>query len=312
MNFTSLLNTIVTLAILLAVGFGCRRWGLIDSVFSKKLSTLIVKIGQPMLIISSLISLEFSRENLKRGAFALLLSFALHLIMGVLAHFIARPLKDADERKISEFAIVFTNCGFIGFPIIESLYGEEGLFCGAFYLLGFHLFVWTWGIFILSRGREDIKLTPKSVLVNFGTIPCLIGFLMFLFPYPFPQFVSQTAGYIADICTPLTMIITGALIATGSVKDLLGRAGNYLVSAARLVILPMIVCVILRLAGLSEYYIVFGTVMAAMPSAAVVTMLCEMHDIKPGYASGLVGVTSLLCIVTLPIMVAFAGFVAGL
>ena len=312
MNFISLLNTVITLAILLAVGFGCRRVGIIDDAFSKKLSTLIVKIGQPMLIISSLISLEFSTENLRRGMFSLLLSFVLHLIMGFLAHFFAKSFRDADERKISEFAIVFTNCGFIGFPIIESLYGEEGLFCGAFYLLGFHLFIWTWGMFILSRGREDIKLTPKSILVNFGTIPCLIGFLMFLFPYPFPQFVSQTASYIADICTPLTMLITGALIATGSFRDLFGKAGNYLVCAARLVILPVIVCVILRLAGLSEFNIVFGTVMAAMPCAAVVTMFGEMYDINPGYASRLVGVTSLLCVVTLPLMVAFAGFVANI
>lgn len=311
MNFSSLLNTVVTLAILLGVGFGCRKTGLIDSVFSKKLSTLIVKIGQPMLVISSLISLEFSAENLKKGMFALLLSFALHLIMGVLSHLFVKGFRDADERKISEFAIMFTNCGFIGFPIIESLYGEAGLFCGAFYILGFHLFVWTWGIFILSRGREDIKLTPKSILVNFGTIPCLIGFLMFICPFSFPQFVSQTATYIADICTPLTMLITGALIATGTMKDLFGKMGNYLVIAARLLVIPFIVCVILKLCGLSEFYMVFGTVMAAMPSAAIVTMFGEMYDINPGYASRLVGVTSLLCVFTLPLMVSFASFLAG-
>ena len=265
-----------------------------------------------MLMISSLISLEYSKENLRRGLFAMLLSFGIHLVMAVLAHFFVKGFRDRDEKKISEFAIMFTNCGFIGFPIIESLYGEEGLFCGAFYLLGFHLFVWTWGIFILSRGRDDIKLTPRSILVNYGTVPCLIGLIMFVCPFEFPGFVSQTASYIANICTPVTMLITGALIATGTMKDLFGKAGNYLVCAARLLIIPAIVCVILKLCGLSEYYIIFGTVMAAMPSAAVVTMFGEMYDINPGYASRLVGVTSLLCIFTLPLMVAMASVVANL
>ena len=311
MSFEALLTIILTLFLLMICGYVCRKKGIIDTVASKRLSSLIISVGQPMMIIAALNNAEYSKENLTVAWQVTLISFVMHVIMCGAAFLICRRMKHPDRAKIFEFSLIFANCGFIGFPIIESLYGEEGLFCGAFYLLGFHLFIWTWGMFILSRGRDDIKLTPKSIIVNYGTIPCIIGFVMFLVPCPFPQFVSQTASYIADICTPLTMLITGALIATGSMRDLFGKAGNYLVCVARLLVLPVIVCVILRLCGLSEFNIVFGTVMAAMPSAAVVTMFGEMYDINPGYASRLVGVTSMLCVVTLPLMVALAGYIAG-
>ena len=310
MNFVSLLNTIATLALIMATGFGLRRAGVIDNVFSKNLSTLIVKVAQPMLVISSLISLEYTRENLMRGLGAVVLSFALHTGMGIAAHFAVKGFRDADERKISEFAIMFTNCGFIGFPILESLYGKDGLFCGAFYVVGFHLFIWTWGMAILSRGRNDIKLTPKKIFVNFGTIPCLIGFILFLIPWPMPAFLVKTTDYLASLATPISVLITGSLIATGSMRDLFGRFGNYAVSFLRLILFPVVVCVALKLCGLGEFMIIFGTVMAAMPSASVITMFGELYDINPGYASRIVGITSMLCVVTLPLLVAFASFVA--
>lgn len=312
MNFVSLLNTIGALALLMATGFFLRRRGLIDDAFSKSLSSLIVKVGQPMLIISSLISLEYSPENLRRGLIALALSFALHVFMGTLAHLALRRVKNVDERKIFEFSVMFTNCGFIGFPIIESLYGKEGLFCGAFYLVGFHLFIWTWGMAILSRGRDDIKLTPKKILVNYGTIPSLIGFVLFLLPFRLPGFITSSASYLSSLTTPISLLITGSLIATGSLRDMFGRARLYAVSALRLIVLPILVCVLLKLCGLSEFLIVFGTVMAAMPSASVITMLGELYGIDPPAASRMVGLTSVLCVLTLPLAVAFAGYIAAL
>lgn len=312
LDFTALLNTVVTLALLIAVGFGLRKRDIINDTASKKLSELIIKVGQPMLIISSLISLEYSAENLRRGLFTLILSFAMHAFMGIIAFLVSKSVRDIDERKITQLATVFTNCAFVGFPILKSIFGDGALFCGAFYLVGFHLFVWTLGIYIISRGRDDIKLTPKKIFINYGTVPSIIGFVLFLLHVRLPDFIGMTASYLSSLCTPISVLITGALIATGSLRELFGRAENYIVSAIKLILIPMLVCIALKLCGLDHFYIVFGTVMAAMPSASVITMLGEMYSVKPAYASRLVGVTSVLCVITLPLMVAFADFMAKL
>lgn len=312
MNFYSLLNMVATLAILLAVGFGSRRLGLIDDVFSKKLSSLVVHICQPMLIISSLISIEYTADNLKRGLATVALSFGLHAFMGVLAHFLAKGFKDRDKSKIIEFGLVFVNAGFIGLPILGSIFGDDGLFCGAFYLIGFHMFLWTWGILILSRGREDIKLTPRKVFLNFGTVPCFIGLVLFVINLPIPDFIRTPVGYLSEMSTPLTMMIAGSLIATGSLRDLFGKLTNYVVCILKLMVVPAIVCVCLKLIGLEAFFIVFGTVMAALPAASMVAILGELYGINPVFASRTVGMTTIMCTVTLPLMVAFASFIATL
>ena len=157
-SFSSLIQIIVVLFLLLATGFASRKLGIIDEVASKRLSKLIVNIGQPMMIIYSLIRIEYSLENTKAGFTMLALGIGVHILLCVMAFFAAKGVKDFNEHKIAEFSLIFSNAGFIGFPIFRSIFGDIGEFWGAFYIIGFHLFVWTWGMIILARGRKDIRM----------------------------------------------------------------------------------------------------------------------------------------------------------
>ena len=130
MNFSSLLSIIATLFLLLVAGYVSRKTGIINEVASKNLSKLIVQLGQPMLIIGSLLSVEFTVANLKQGLLIIALGFMAHLILSVLAYLFCLPIRNLDERKITEFSAIFANCGFIGFPIMKALFGDIGLFWG--------------------------------------------------------------------------------------------------------------------------------------------------------------------------------------
>ena len=189
MNFTALLTIIATLFLLMACGFFARKKGIIDDVASKRLSTLIIKIGQPMMIISALTEAEFSYENLGDGFLYIGIGIVFHAVMGGLAFLLCKGFKDLDERKITEFSLMFVNGGFIGFPILEALFGAKGLFLAAFFNISFHLFIWSWGVAILARKRSDIKLTVRKIFINLGSIPCLIGVLIYMLVIPFPDFV---------------------------------------------------------------------------------------------------------------------------
>lgn len=311
MSLASLLSTVATLALLLIIGFGAGKLGYVDALSTERLSTLIVKIGQPFLIINSLISQEYSSENLKTGLKILALGLCLHAFMALIAFLLARPVKDFDEQKLSEYSMFFANCGFIGFPIVNSIYGAEGLFYGAFYIVSFHLFVWTWGILILARKRKDIKVTPKSIIMNFGTMPCLIGFVLYASQLPLPAPVLQLSSYLAAICTPISIIISGANIARRSLKKMLTNKNVYWVNVVKLVVMPFLVALATWLIGLPEYMIVFGTIMAAMPCPAVVTMFGELYRISPGYAAELVGSSTIFCTLSIFPMVSFAQFLAS-
>ena len=317
MNFSALLTIIATLFLLMACGFFARKKGIIDDVASKRLSTLIIKIGQPMMIISALVEAEFSYENLKDGFLYIGVGMIFHAVMGVFAFLLCKGFRDLDERKITEFSLMFVNGGFIGFPILEALFGAKGLFLAAFFNISFHLFIWSWGIAILARKRSDIKLTIRKIFINLGSIPCLIGVLLYMAVIPFPDFVlpaflSKFFMYLSNLCTPISVLITGALLATRTPKQIFGSGKIYYFSAMKLLALPLIVCIICKLVGLPHDMILFVTVEAALPAASSITMFSEMYGLNSGYASQTVGTSSLLSVGTLPLVLLVAEWIASL
>lgn len=304
--FEEFINVIATIFFLLIVGYIIQKVGIVDDVASNRLSKLIVGIAQPMLIFSSLVGMEYSPEAAKSGFRMLLIGLCVHAFMSVFAFFACKRIKGLDERKITEFAMVMGNCGFLGFPIFESLFGDEGLFLGAFFIVSFQLTLWTWGIMILARKRSDIKISLKQILINKGTVPCAIGIIFFFIGIPLPEFVKSGCDYIAGLCTPVSVLITGALIATKPLKEFFTSPKLYYLSFMKLIVLPLTVCVIMSLLNFDADTIIFCTIAVAMPSAAVSSMFGSIYSISPSYASQAVGFTTLLSIGTMPLVTVIA------
>ncbi len=317
MNFSALLTIIATLFLLMACGFFARKRGIIDDVASKRLSSLIIKIGQPMMIVSALVEADFSYENLTDGFVYIGVGMALHTFMAVLAFFLCKGFKDLDERKITEFSLVFTNGGFIGFPIMEALFGPKGLFLASFYIISFHLFIWSWGMAIIARKRSDIKLTVRKIFINLGSVPCLIGILLYMMVIPFPgfalpAFLTKFLSYLSGLCTPISVLITGALLATRTPRQIFGSGKIYYFCALKLIGIPLVVCVLAKLIGLPANMVLFCTVEAALPAAASITMFSEMYGLNAGYASQTVGTSSLLSVGTMPVVLLIADWIVKL
>ena len=337
--FIPLLTIILTLFFLMICGFVARKTKIIDTSASKALSKLIISIGQPMMIISALAKADYNQKNITIAWQVVVLSTLMHLLMALLAFLFCKLLKKhPDQNKIFEFSLVFANAGFIGFPILDAIFGDGiGSFMGAFYVISFHLMLWTWGIMILARGREDIKLTPKKVFFNYGTVPCAIGIVIFLLKgvislptdsalLPVCNAFGSFFAYLGNLCTPISVLVTGALLATISLPRMFTNGKLYLHSGIKLIAFPLIICGLTKLAlmGITfafpnaltsetvRIYILLSAAMAGVPSAATISMLAELYDIEPGYASQSVGMTSILSTATLPVVMIFAEWVANL
>lgn len=304
--FEQFLNVISTIFFLLATGYIIQKAGIVDDISSNRLSKLIVGIAQPMLIFSSLIGMEYSLDTAKAGFKMLFIGLVLHAFMSVFAFFSCKWIRQLNERKITEFAMVMGNCGFIGFPIFESLFGEKGLFLGAFFIISFQLTLWTWGIMIMSRERSDIKINIKQIFINKGTVPSAIGIVFFLLCIPLPEFVKSGCDYVAGLCTPISVLITGALIATKPIKEFFTLPKLYYLSFMKLLVLPLLVCSIMAIFNFDSETIIFCTIASAMPSAAISSMFGSIYSISPSYASQAVGFTTLLSIGTMPLTMLIA------
>ncbi len=309
-TFFDLFSIVTVLFLLLATGFLCRKLSIIDDVASKRLSKLIISVGQPMLIIAPLISKPFDVLLLKEGLIYLLIGFLIHPIMALLAMLASPLFPNLDQRKLSYFALTFTNCGFVGFPILDAIFPGSGAFNGAFFIIGFQVNLWTLGIWMLSGGREDIRLTPKKALFNHGTISCAIGLALYFLKavIAIPDAFIDYSSYLSHLCLPISVLITGALMATQSAKEMFGSVRIYIFNFVKLIGIPLIVCLLAKAItlGLNDELayniILFSTVISALPSAATITMLAELYDIEPGYAAQTVSTSSLLSIATLPLL----------
>lgn len=317
LDYVAFLNTVATLFVLMIVGFYAGKIGLIDNLSSKKLSSIIIGISQPVLIISSLISIEYSKDFLVLGLKTLAFGFIAHIAIGIFAFFACAKFKDLDERKIIEFSMIFGNTGFIGIPILRSLLGSTGAFMASFIMPVFNILLWTLGMAILARKRKDIKLTIRKALINKGTVPSLIGFIIFIIPafwpgFKLPGFATESLSYLSSLCTPVSMLIIGALLAKRTPKQIFGSWKIYYLSAFKLIVTPLLVCIVMKLLGFSELWIVFGTTIVAMPAGSSASMFGEVYDIAPGFAAQSVGTTTLLAIGTMPLVVWIAQTVAKL
>ena len=324
MNFDALNVVVATLTILLAVGFFCRKVGIINDISSKNLSKLILMVGQPAMLVYSMSNAEYTEENVKMAWIMLGLGFVFHGVLAVISYFMALPYKkNLDEEKISEFSFMFANCAFIGFPIFEALLGPIGLFMASFLTFSFNVLVWTWGLGIFARKRKDIKLNIKKVLVNFGTIPCVIGFIFYLLKAPsigfeLPEFISKALSYLTNLCTPISVLITGALIATQSAKKIFCSWKLYYFNIMKLFVLPLLVCVISKILlilipvdGL-KIYAMFVTAAAALPAASTVSMMSETYGLDSGYSSVVVGTSSIISVLSMPLTLMSAQWILNL
>ena len=208
--------------------------------------------------------------------------------------------------------MIFGNISFMGFPVVKAVFGDEGLFIGAFFVMIFNSLIWTWGVSILARGRKDIKLSIRKVFINFGTVPSFIALIIFASRIPVPAFFIKTTEYLGSICTPLSMIITGALLSRRSIKQIFACGKVYYLAAFKLIALPLIIAFAMKILGFSSYWVSFVSVLTAMPCAATISMFAEVNDVNPGFAAQTVGTTSLLSVFTMPAVIWLSTKVADL
>lgn len=319
LDFTGFFYMVITMFIVLIVGFVLGKIRVIDESASKSLSKLILTVAQPALIIGSITSKSYSIENLKLALLGVGFSLLLHCVMALVARLLCLWIKDFDQKKITEFAMVFGNTGFLGIPLFTVLFPENGAFVSSFFIVGFNILLWIIGLGIIARGREDIKLTAKKIFINKGTVASLIGFVIFLIPaipacnaFVLPTFISSAINYISGLCTPISMLLAGALIARKSIKTIFSNIKIYYLMGLRLILLPIIFCFLFKIVGLSDFWVIFLTVALGLPSATSTITFAEVYETSPEYAAQCVGASTLFSIATMPCIVLLAKWICTL
>lgn len=292
-----ILRQIVIMFIILLIGFGCSMKGLITKEGNKQLSAVAMHIVNPLLIFMSYQS-AYSSKLLRGLLWSFLLSglsFAVTIGLSTLLIKKKRP-----EHDLERFSAVYSNCGFIGIPLIRGIYGAEGVLYLTAYITLFNILIWTHGLMTM-KGSKDMKSFLNSLKAP-SVVAVFIGLIFYLLQIRLPDFLRKSLKYVSDMNTPLAMLIAGSAAAQTNVVKALKNSGLYIVAALKLVALPLAAMALLHFIPAPHMVQMVVLIASACPVATTGTMFAIQYDKNPERCSEFFAVTTLLSGLTLPVV----------
>lgn len=310
----TILNQVVIMFIIIFIGVLCYKIKLITVGGTKELSSIVLQIVNPAVIFSAY-QRDFDKELLNGLVISLLLS-ALSFIVAVIVSYAFLKKSEKNEYDIERFSCIYSNCGFMGIPLVNALLGAEGVFYLTAFLTIFNLLIWTHGIIQISGVRSFKSIV--SALKSPSVIAIFIGLISFLLRAVIPVDISdaftesvfmKAVGYIADMNTPLAMLVAGATIAQVDILKAIKKSRVYIVSFLRLLVIPILILIIFSFIEVNENARLTVIIAMAAPTATMSTLFCLKYDKNYVYSSEIFAVTTILSIVTMPLVMMLNGLI---
>lgn len=299
------LKQTLTMALYMAMGFLLFKGGKISKIGSKDLATLLLWLVVPAVIINSF-CVPYSAEKMS--------AFVTSALMGFLALGIAMAVGALLFRKdpIENIAISFSNAAFMGIPLIRQCLGENAVFYLVGMIAGLCILQWVYGMLLLSDKRD--KGAWKGILLNPIVLGTVVGLIIFVtgLGTQLPEVVSTAVQGVAALNSPLAMIVLGVYLAQSDLKSLVTTPRLYLLCAVRLIAVPLLTILIFSFLPVDSSIRLAILIAAAAPIGANTAVYAQLYDRNYPYACQSVALSTVLSIVTLPLITALAQQVVGI
>lgn len=296
-------NKIIALFLIILIGVYGTKKHIINDDVNKGLRRILLEITLPLLVINSF-SFSFDEGMGRNIITAFIYSILFMILGGIISFILLKPLK-GEKKKILHFANVFSNCGFIGFPIINSIFGAEGVVYTSIFNMVFTIALWTYGVMIFSDklSKENIK----KVLLNPSIIAVYIGIPIMIFNIKLPVALLDTTKIVGDMTAPISMIIVGSILSKVKIKSIFKEASVYYGALIKLIVIPLIIYMFKLIIKDNSNVIDTIIIIQAMPAAAMTSIFAADFDKEKEYGAIVVFVTTLLSILTIPMIVKLIG-----
>lgn len=300
MDFLQVAEVMAMVFLIVLVGFGSNKCGLMDVDLNKRLSALVLNVTTPALILAS------SMENTDLPApreilFILGIAFLCYGVFCAAAWIVPRLIGvPAPQTGVFRFMMIFANVGFIGYPLTISLFGKEALFYAVLFNLPFNLLSYTLGVVLITGGRER-AFSPK-VLLSPCVIASLLSVVIAMTGFSAPAVITDALSLLGEITAPAALLIVGSSLATIPVRQVFNNPRLYVMAAFRLFLLPAALFFLLRPLVDNLTILRIAVILGGMPAAANCTMLCLEYGGDQTLAARGTFLTTLLSVVTIPLL----------
>ena len=297
-----LAKKILSLFLVMALGIVLVRCGIVRSRDSKVLSMISLYLVMPCVIISSF-QVKYQPEILNGLLLALATAVLLHLVLIVVVGFLGKVLK---LDGVEETSLIYSNAGNLIIPIVTAILGKEWVIYTSAFLSVQLFLLWSHAKMKLC-GEKGIDL--KKILTNINMIAIAAGALLYWFRVVLPAPLQNTMSTVGNMMGPMGMLLAGMAIAEKPLREVFCTRRNYLPTVLRLVVCPLVVLVLLWVCHASSWVadgknILMTVYLAAItPACATVTSMAQLYDRDAAHSSALYVLTTLLSIVSMPIMI---------
>lgn len=297
-----LMQEIVKLFVIMFMGYAVVKAGLMKASESKSVSVILVYLVNPCVIVNAF-QVEYTPEVQKGLILAVMAAVVIHLLYLLLTAILKHPLH---LNVIERATAIYSNAGILVIPLVQVLLGREYVIYSSAFITVQLVLLWT---HCKSMLCEESKLEWKKILLNVNIISIFVGVILFVSRVSLPSGVQSVLGMMNNLMGPLGMLLAGMVIADVSMKNVFLRKRNYLSAALRLLIYPVLSLAVMKIISLfapvSDFKQILLTVYLASvtPACTTVTSMAQLYDKDAGYASSLYVLTTLLSIVTMPVMV---------
>lgn len=289
---------VIILFLLIGCGFVAVKTGVLKQEGKQTLSNLLLYLVVPAMIVHSYM-MDFSEEILHNLLAAFGMSVLAILIGTAITLLLTARRKDR-RAPIFRFACVFSNAAYMGFPLISALFGAEGLLYASAYVTVFNILLWTMGYGMVS-GSSNPKEVARSLLHTPVLYAMVVGLAVYLLQIPVPNLIAQPIDLLSGMNTPLSMLITGMLIAAGDLKSIVCDRHIWKLAALRMVLIPAVCVAVFALLGFHGMSAQVVLLLECCPAAAITSVFAVQFGHEEHFAAGSVVLTTLLSIVTLPL-----------
>ena len=294
------LEVMVVLFIIVILGYVACKLGYMGDKFDKKLSSIVVDITCPLLVLSSVMGDELPDRSLILPLLGV--GFLTYILLLVFGFWVPRLItKNHDDQGMIGFALMFANVGFIGYPIVSSIFGPHAVFYAALLNMPNTFFIFTAGV-MLIKGEYSIKQFNPKVLVSPAMLGAFLAAILVALGIHTPDIIARPVTMVGNITVPAALMIIGSSMAKLPIRDIIGSTKVYITSLLRLTVVPLSIYFLFKACGVSDQVNNINTVVIAMPVASFGTMFCLKYGRNPSLITETTFITTLGSIITIPLI----------
>ena len=294
------LEVMVVLFIIVILGYVACKLGYMGDKFDKKLSSIVVDITCPLLVLSSVMGDELPDRTLILPLLGV--GFLTYILLLVFGFWVPRLItKNHDDQGMIGFALMFANVGFIGYPIVSSIFGPHAVFYAALLNMPNTFFIFTAGV-MLIKGEYSLKQFNPKVLVSPAMLGAFLAAIIVALGIHTPDIIARPVTMVGNITVPAALMIIGSSMAKLPIREIIGSPKVYITALLRLTIVPLSIYFLFKACGVSDLVNNINTVVIAMPVASFGTMFCLKYGRNPALITETTFITTLGSIITIPLI----------